>query len=126
MLLLVTKRMTFDAAHRLPSSEDSPECERLHGHTWAVEATWKANTLDLNGEGMTVNFKILKDTLGTIVGKFDHAYLNDLLDFPTTAERLAEHIAHQLAQLTLIAGLPLVLDSVRLYETPNNWVEVYP
>lgn len=79
----------FSASHTLP---DCPPCDRLHGHTWRVRATWVFTGLDDKGMGM--NFSVLKRQLDThIVDVYDHNHLNDLEPFdrlPPTAENLAK------------------------------------
>lgn len=70
----ISKEITFDAAHRLHKSADSPACEKLHGHTWRIRASW--DYWGLNDEGMSVNFVLLKTILRKVHELFDHEYLN--------------------------------------------------
>jgi len=90
---LVVKHF-FDAAHQLKDSPDlvTKACARLHGHTYAVVV--EAEAQNLNGAGMVVDFKAIKN----IIDKFDHRYINDVLaemniDVQPTAENLAKVIA---------------------------------
>lgn len=52
-------------------------------------------------------------------GGLDHAFLNDLVDFPTSAERLAEYIHAETAK-RIPEGIKL---TVTIWETPDSWVE---
>ena len=62
----VMVKLTFSAAHRV---EDYPgNCERLHGHNWVVEVF--ARTEQLDGLGMVVDFRKLKDA-GVVTDRRD-------------------------------------------------------
>jgi len=52
----------------------------------------------------------------TIINKYDHNYLNNLVDYPT-AENLCINIWE-----TLKPVLP-GLHSIRLYETEDSWID---
>jgi 6-pyruvoyltetrahydropterin/6-carboxytetrahydropterin synthase len=79
----------FSASHTLP---DCPPCDRLHGHTWTVRATWVFT--DLDDKGMGINFSVLQQKLDELIlHVYDHNHLNDLDPFdrlPPTAENLAK------------------------------------
>lgn|SRR3990167_8931812 len=53
----------FDAAHQLTDSPDlvTKACARLHGHTYAVVV--EAEAEQLNGAGMVIDFKAIKETI---------------------------------------------------------------
>ena len=68
-----------------------------NGHTYRVRMTAKSNKLNpskyLKTPDMVCDFRELKWAGKDVEkGGMDHAYLNDLVDFPTSAERLAEYI----------------------------------
>ncbi len=79
----------FSASHTLPGC---PPCDKLHGHTWKVRATWVFT--DLDDKGMGANFSVLEDALSThILEVYDHGHLNELEPFDhvdPTAENLAK------------------------------------
>ena len=52
-------------------------------------------------------------------GGMDHANLNDILDVPSTAERIAEYI-HNETKKRIPSDIELV---VTVWETQDNWVE---
>jgi 6-pyruvoyltetrahydropterin/6-carboxytetrahydropterin synthase len=98
-------RAGFEAAHDIPGHPG--KCARLHGHSYRVEAEFAGDSL--NGLGMLCDFADLKTTLNEIVP--DHAYLNDVLPGPTTAECIARWLYDQLGE----RGLPVA--AVTVWET---------
>ncbi len=91
----LTVKAHFDAAHRL---YDYPgECRELHGHTWDVEVSVAAASLD--DIGIVYDFKRLKADLASVVGDYDHVLINDIEPFDSTsptAENLARVICERL------------------------------
>lgn len=81
----VTVRRTFSAAHFLTSK--SGRCENMHGHNYRVEVTVGANRLTPGG--MVVDFIELRTAVDAILP--DHQVLNEVYNFPPTAEYLARH-----------------------------------
>ena len=109
----VTRAFSFEAAHELPWH--SGKCKRLHGHSYRFEVTVEG---ELDDNGIVIDFDDVKRVArAEVVDRYDHQYLNDLLENPT-AERLAADIRDRLRA----AGLNVV--SVRLWETPDSSVEV--
>lgn len=112
----VTKEFTFDAAHLLTDYEGA--CANLHGHTYRLEVT-------VTGElrnGMIIDFSVLKDVVKReILDKVDHRMLNDVLDFRTTAENMAEWMMKAIQ-----SALPgrVYVTRIRLWETPTSYAEV--
>ncbi|AFZ44780.1 6-pyruvoyl tetrahydropterin synthase and hypothetical protein [Halothece sp. PCC 7418] len=125
----------FSAAHRLARPDLSYEenckiygkCARPHGHghNYHLEVT-------VTGEmdqrtGMIVNLEQLHHILEEVVVEpFDHYFLNE--DIPYFAEVVptAENIALYIAQLLQkpTAELGVMLDKVKLIESPNNSCEI--
>ena len=128
-MFALTVRASFCAAHKLPDYRG--KCYNLHGHTWAVEATFAGKELQTEGHesGMLIDLKTLKHWLRNVVSCYDHGYLNDSPRFkggekPPTAEWVAFEIAESL-KTTL--SLSLARDKVRLvyvrvYESEDAWV----
>lgn len=90
----------FDAAHQLKDSEwlVTKACARLHGHTYAVKVT--AETEELNGAGMVIDFKAIKEAIDVL----DHRYINDVfaeegVDLQPTAENIAVYLANKINDL---------------------------
>lgn len=87
----------FAAAHSLRGYQG--KCENLHGHNWKVQVILRAAAL--NGLGMVMDFKEIKNTLKEILEGFDHKHLNELTLFkeenPTT-ENVAKFLYHELSK----------------------------
>jgi 6-pyruvoyltetrahydropterin/6-carboxytetrahydropterin synthase len=112
-LTRLTCSFTFEAAHRLPWHPG--KCAGLHGHSYRLDVT-VAGPLDDNG--IVVDFDNLHAIVNDqVIDQWDHSDLNVVLDNPT-----AELLAHRAWGLLADAGLPLV--GIRLWETPQSWVEL--
>lgn len=68
----VTATLVISAAHHLRGYRG--KCENVHGHNYKIEATVSAGELD--GTGLALDFKVLKEHLQKVAGKFDHSDLN--------------------------------------------------
>ncbi|MDD3885025.1 MAG: 6-carboxytetrahydropterin synthase QueD [Gallionella sp.] len=143
--MLVTRRLEFDAGHRIPNHNS--QCKHLHGHRYAIEITLSGDIITTEGQseqGMVMDFTDVKRIAQiTVVDAWDHAFLvyrgdhtvcdflNSLpghktviLDVVPTAEHLAQ-TAFKLLDSAYrdTYGNNLRLERVRLYETPNNWAD---
>ena len=141
----ITRRLEFDSGHRIPNHRSL--CRHLHGHRYALEVTLSGEVVATRGdarEGMVLDFAEVKEIARrTVVDVWDHAFLawredRAVLDFlatlpdhrtvvfaaPPTAEHLAQ-AAYELLEPAYHAqyGAQLVLERVRLYETPNCWAD---
>lgn len=130
----VTRRVRFNAAHRLHNPSKSDEWNRQmygkcnspnwHGHNYTLEVT-VAGEPDPD-TGYVLDLGVLKRLLGEqVLAKCDHANLNLDVDFmqgvlPST-ENFAIGIWNQIVDV-LPAGR---LHTVRLYETENNMAEYH-
>ncbi len=83
-------RDKFQAAHFL--KEYKGKCERIHGHTFEVEAVIEVKELDRTGIG--IDFAEIKATLAELLP--DHTLLNDVYPFNPSAENLARELFRQL------------------------------
>lgn len=117
----ITKRFTFEASHQLPWHQG--KCQRLHGHSYKLEVTLKAESLDVNG--IVIDFDVLSQIVdASVVRRFDHQHLNDFFPNPT-AEVLATEIYRIIAHsLRETAGSVIWVGSVRLWETEKCSVTV--
>ncbi len=86
---LVVKQK-FSAAHFLENY--SGKCEKMHGHTFAVEVTFRVSELDKSG--ISIDFSELKKYLRQLVP--DHKVLNEVYPFSPSAENLARNFFSQI------------------------------
>jgi 6-pyruvoyltetrahydropterin/6-carboxytetrahydropterin synthase len=132
--VIITRRVEFDAAHRLREHES--KCRHVHGHRYVVEASFSAPSLD--NVGRVVDFGILKEKLeGWINANWDHTIilhkddheLGRFIDGHTgqtsfymqtnpTAENMAAFLAN-ICREELFNGEDFTLVSLKLFETPN-------
>ena len=143
--MLITCRLEFDAGHRIPNH--ASQCRHLHGHRYAIEITLSGEINRTEGaadEGMVMDFSEVKTIANALlVSQWDHAFLvyrgdravveflaslpghkTVVLPVVPTAENLAAEAFRILdAAYRDTYGNQLRLQRVRLYETPNNWVD---
>lgn len=131
----VTRRIEWDAAHRVPLHHS--KCKHLHGHRYAAEITAEADTL--TREGFVVDFGEIKARVGQwIDDHLDHAFIYQATDelavricdeldavleesraFPMTGPPTAENIAELIAKVAQGKLKGLTVTRVVVYETPN-------
>jgi len=143
--MLITRRLEFDAGHRIP--HHASQCRHVHGHRYAIEITLSGEIIQTEGmaeQGMVMDFSDVKNIANRVlVNQWDHAFLvyqgdrsvvdflaslpdhkTVVLPFVPTAENLAAEAFRILDAAYLDTyGNQLRLQRVRLYETPNNWAD---
>lgn len=143
--MLITRRLEFDAGHRIP--HHGSQCKHLHGHRYAIEITLSGEIIRTEGvaeQGMVMDFSDVKTIANSaLVSHWDHAFLvyrgdrvvveflatlpghkTVVLPVVPTAENLATEAFRILDAAYLDTyGNQLRLQQVRLYETPNNWAD---
>lgn len=143
--MLITRRLEFDAGHRIPDHRS--QCRHLHGHRYAIEITLAGEIIRSDGDaanGMVMDFSEVKTLAAQhLLEVWDHAFLvyagdlpvvnflatlpdhkTVLLDCVPTAENLAQRAFEILdAVYCDTYGNQLRLERLRLYETPNCWAE---
>lgn len=85
----VKKRFEISAAHCLELNYES-KCTNVHGHNWIITVECKAEKLNENG--MVTDFTHIKEI---VMGKLDHAMLNEVIGVNPTAENIARWIVDQ-------------------------------
>jgi 6-pyruvoyltetrahydropterin/6-carboxytetrahydropterin synthase len=138
-MITCTRKIEFDAAHRIMEHES--KCKMLHGHRYALEATFIARELD--NLGRIIDFGEIKTLLGSwIDNNLDHntilsiqdKNLGDKISATTgqaiyyigpnpTAENIAKHILEEICP-KIFASHNVKCVAIKLYETPNCFVEV--
>ena len=143
--MFITRRLEFDAGHRIPDHKS--QCRHLHGHRYALEVTLRGDIIRQDGNaanGMVMDFSEVKSLAKRhVVDVWDHAFLayagdtriieflaslpdhkTVVLDCVPTAENLAAKAFTILdAVFQDSFGNNLQLERVRLYETPNCWAD---
>ncbi|MDX2221007.1 MAG: 6-carboxytetrahydropterin synthase QueD [Burkholderiales bacterium] len=146
--IAITRRLEFDAGHRLPNH--ASQCRNIHGHRYAIEVTLSSDVIHEDGQpddGMVMDFSEVKRIAeDKLVKLWDHAFLvyrgdtvmleflasvpdhkTVVLDEVPTAENLARIAFDQLSHAYRNRfGTELTLTRVRLYETPNCWADAGP
>ena len=109
----VSRTFHFEAAHQLPWHPG--KCQRLHGHSYRLEVTVEG---PIGDQGIVIDFADIKAVVDReVVARFDHRYLNDLMDNPT-AELLAGEIWKTLE------AADLAVSRIRLWETADSWIDI--
>lgn len=119
----VVKELEFDAAHHLYDYDG--KCRSLHGHRYKLQIGVRAEQLDANG--FVIDFgdikKVWKEHIEPLL---DHRYLNESLPpMNTTAENMVGWIYQMFCvHLEKEDDNRIVIDFVRLYETPTSYAEI--
>jgi 6-pyruvoyltetrahydropterin/6-carboxytetrahydropterin synthase len=149
----ITRRLEFDAGHRLP--DHASKCWNIHGHRYALEATL-TGTLQKDGaaRGMLVDFANLKELMLKIVDEWDHGFLcweedeaaramlallgpkhrTIILPCTPTVENLATYAYEYFSAAvhgwfldqhgTRVREQSCIISRVKLWETPNCFAEI--
>jgi 6-pyruvoyltetrahydropterin/6-carboxytetrahydropterin synthase len=143
-MITCTRRIEFDAAHRIINHES--KCKMLHGHRYALEATFAAAELsnnELDTLGRVIDFGEIRQVLGSwIDDNLDHNTILSIqdqklgknisnltgqkiyyMDETPTAENIAKHIFHDVCP-KLFAEKNVKCVAIKLYETPNCYTNV--
>lgn len=131
-MMLVTRRETFSAAHRLfnPALSDEEnfrifgKCSNpnWHGHNYTLEVVV---TGEVNPEtGFVIDITKLKKIIKEqVIMKVDHKNLNTETDFMKGIIPTSENIVFGIWKVLYDKIPDGMLYSVRLYETENNYFE---
>jgi 6-pyruvoyltetrahydropterin/6-carboxytetrahydropterin synthase len=135
--MFVTRKAEFSASHvcRLDSLSEAENLEIFgpaanphgHGHNYVVEVTLEGDPDPVTG--MVIDLKDLKQLLEEeILAPMDHRFLNhEVKPFDTvipTPENIARQIWRRLEGP--LSNLNAKLAKVRLFETPDLYVDVGP
>jgi 6-pyruvoyltetrahydropterin/6-carboxytetrahydropterin synthase len=138
MMRTCTRRLEFDAAHRVMNHES--KCANLHGHRYAAEVTCRAEGLD--SLGRVIDFSAVKMLVGRWIDEhWDHGTIVHQADlglialcererwrlYRTTKNPTSENVAEELFRVasSLLAPSGIAVQQVCVYETPNCWA-AYP
>lgn len=137
-MVYVSRKEHFNAAHKLYNPEWSPEknhevfgpCanENWHGHNFELIVTIKG--VPDPETGFVVDLKKLSTLIRKeIIDRLDHKNLNMDVDFMQGKLASCENLIVEIWRI-LVSKLPSItrfgkLHSLRLYETPRNYVEYF-
>ena len=140
-MITCSRRIEWDAMHRIPLHES--KCKAFHGHRYAAEITCVAEGLD--SLGRVIDFSVIKNRVGSWIDEhWDHTAIlmrGDpdpavqalaqsnashgrpvyWLDAHPTAENIAQELG--IVSQKLLADTGVTVIKIRLWETPNAWVE---
>ena len=145
-MLTITRKLEFDAGHRIPDHKS--QCRNLHGHRYTIEITLHGRVIEDDGNsdnGMIMDFSDIKALAKQhLVDVWDHAFLVYAKDQPVrdflaslpnhktvvidripTVENLAQ-VAFDILKAAYLDhyGTGLHLHKLVLHETPNCWAEI--
>jgi 6-pyruvoyltetrahydropterin/6-carboxytetrahydropterin synthase len=138
-MIKCTRRIEFDAGHRIIGHQN--KCQFLHGHRYILEITAAAK--ETNKLGMVVDFGEIKlFAKKWIDDNFDHSLILHQKDKEIgekiaswtgqkiyymqnnpTAENIALHLKNDIFP-KLFVSQNFIITSLKLFETPNCFVEV--
>ena len=131
-MVLITRKAEFSASHRLARADWSEarnaeifgEESRTHGHNYVLEVAVAGQVDPIHG--MILDLKRLKEIIQCeVIDSWDHRHLNyEAPPFDRvvpTVENVAAEIWRRLARAVSTDGARL--HSIRLYETPDLYVE---
>jgi 6-pyruvoyltetrahydropterin/6-carboxytetrahydropterin synthase len=145
-MLTITRKLEFDAGHRIPDHKS--QCRNLHGHRYTLEITLVGAVIKEEGSsdnGMIMDFSDVKALAKQhLVDVWDHAFLayekdtvvreflesipdhkTVIIDCIPTVENLAQTAFNILkAAYQDRYGTGLRLHKLVLHETPNCWAEI--
>lgn len=145
-MLTITRKLEFDAGHRIPDHKS--QCRNLHGHRYTLEITLVGAVIREEGSsdnGMIMDFSDVKSLAKQhLVDVWDHAFLvyekdtalreflesipdhkTVVIDSIPTVENLAQTAFNILkAAYQDRYGTGLRLHKLVLHETPNCWAEI--
>lgn len=145
-MLTITRKLEFDAGHRIPDHKS--QCRNLHGHRYTLEITLVGDIIRDEGssdQGMIMDFSDVKALAKQhLVDVWDHAFLvyakdekvkdflhslpghkTVVIDSIPTVENLAQTAFNILKPAYHDRyGTGLRLHKLVLHETPNCWAEI--
>lgn len=138
-MISAVRQIGFDAGHRVYGHES--KCATFHGHRYTAEIYCRAKGLD--DLGRVIDFGVIKERIGSWIDQqWDHAMIiwakdPDLTkiqacsgfkpvfvtDFNPTAENMADFLLRIISP-QLLHDSTVEVHKIRLWETPNCYVEV--
>lgn len=130
MKTFICKEFRFEAAHQLPFHKG--KCARNHGHSYKLQVCFSGKIRERipgsfgEEQGMVMDFERINKLVKPIIESIlDHYSLNDLMENPT-AELIAAELFRMIHEI-MKRDIPypdVKLESVKLWETDNSFVEI--
>ncbi|WP_338761870.1 6-carboxytetrahydropterin synthase QueD [Massilia sp. METH4] len=145
-MLTITRKLEFDAGHRIPDHKS--QCRNLHGHRYTLEITLTGEVISAEGNsdnGMIMDFSDVKALAKEhLVDVWDHAFLvydkdNAVMEFLASLPNHKTVVIDRIPTVENLAavafgilkaaykdryGTGLKLHKLVLHETPNCWAEI--
>jgi len=131
-MIYITRKVHFNAAHRIYNPAWSDEKNEAvfglcsgkngHGHNYELEVTVCGEIDPETGYVMDLG-KLNEIIYENIVKKVDHKHLNLDVEFMRGVIPSSENFAVAIWEQLVSHIKPAKLHSIRLYETPRNFVE---
>lgn len=120
----IGKQFSFASAHQLHGLPKGHKCGRLHGHNYTVDVIIQSQALDETG--FVIDYGELSFVKDFIDKEIDHKNLNDIFDFQTTAENLAQYFYFHFKTLFNAKNPNIILTEVIVTETPKTFASYKP
>ncbi len=98
----ISKTFDFEAAHSLPHLPKTHKCHNTHGHSYSLTVYCSNARLT---DSMVLDYRVLSEIVNPFIEVLDHNNLNDIFDFPTTAENMSAYIFHHLQRKLELGSL---------------------
>lgn len=133
-MIQITRRETFNAAHRLYNTNWDAEknksffgdCSNIHGHNWELFVTVKGEVSEETG--VVIDFKLLSKVMKEeVTHKVDHTYLNEnefMRGLIPSVENFSI-VIWEVLKPVLKEKYGVDLYCVKLVETANHYAEYY-
>lgn len=108
----ITKSFRFEACHSLPHLPKEHQCRRQHGHSYEVIVGVSGEIP--KGKQWLQDYAEISEHVSPLIRTLDHQNLNEMFDFPTTAENMARWFWEELCM-----PLPM-LSRIEIRETPTS------
>ena len=118
-MFTIGKVFEFASAHQLHGLEEGHKCGRLHGHNYKVEVILSSK--EVNKDGFVFDYGKMDFIKHYIDSNLDHKNLNDIFDFQTSAENIAQFLYHYFKLAFSEIDKNILLQEVVVSETPKTF-----
>ncbi len=130
----IAKEFNWEMGHRLP--DHFGKCKNIHGHSYKMLVEIDGDVMD---NGMVMDYYLLKDAIGPLVERMDHAFLvhkedkqvveflekmnskRVVVDFHSTVENITKFFLNEIKKAALPPNIHKV--KIRVMETPDDYAE---